>query len=479
VARTIGLLIVTSLLVCGCAGQNWRRSVPPADGVRAGDAPSTIQGTEANRDELDEETASLLDELKQTGTHSSEEMAKFRETLVTVPPLHRQMLKHTLRAYLASHKRRKNSVAAPEKEPSTEQARYQQSRSNNPLRVPAHRDGTDRPRGWASCSKGPTPPEPASSDPLNEHRPRNKCRSYARQSVDKQLRPRSGDRSYRNQRDTDSPVDPKHVCHKASYQGDVRESDGERDDAADSREDRQQHQADLGDWQEHLGAAIRALEAETRRPNRGKDGAVSEDAWLRLLYLAADRRSDAVRPIDHLDARHQEFWSHQLHGLAVYLDDEGMPMAHRRSAVALRQLREAVANLAAESTLDVRNLAFCSEVTSYGSYKEFEKNEFKPDQEVLLYVEVDNFTSQPTAGGFETSLQGSYQILDRSGRRVIDHTFSEAREVCRNRRRDLFIRYRIWMPKNIYPGAYTLELTIEDTKARKFGQSRIDFTIAP
>jgi len=42
----------------------------------------------------------------------------------------------------------------------------------------------------------------------------------------------------------------------------------------------------------------------------------------------------------------------------------------------------------------------------------------------------------------------------------------------------LFIRYRVWLPKQLYPGRYTLELQIEDVKGKRFGQATREFTIA-
>ena len=126
-----------------------------------------------------------------------------------------------------------------------------------------------------------------------------------------------------------------------------------------------------------------------------------------------------------------------------------------------------------------RRAAFCSAVDSYGVYTVFPANEFEPDQEVLLYVEVDSFSSKRTSDGYVTSLQGSYQIFDATGRRVADHTFPIEQETCRNRRRDYFIPYRMYMPDKIYPGDYVLQLTVEDTQAQKFGQSSVQFSVKP
>ena len=62
-------------------------------------------------------------------------------------------------------------------------------------------------------------------------------------------------------------------------------------------------------------------------------------------------------------------------------------------------------------------------------------------------------------------MQGSYQIFDASGQIMAERQLPLDREVCRNYRRDYFLAYRVYMPDQISPGSYRLELTLEDLKA--------------
>ncbi|HEX5106616.1 MAG TPA: hypothetical protein VFV87_22505, partial [Pirellulaceae bacterium] len=147
-------------------------------------------------------------------------------------------------------------------------------------------------------------------------------------------------------------------------------------------------------------------------------------------------------------------------------------------------LRDAASELAAASKLDLHNLAFCERVQSFGWYTEFPRNEFQPKQQVILYVEVDNFAAiEKGPNSFETQLQGHYQIFDGRGNIVAERKLPLDQEVCRNIRRDYFLAYPIYMPESIAPGRYRLELTIEDLKAsaqyqgRKFGEGMIEFSI--
>jgi hypothetical protein len=231
------------------------------------------------------------------------------------------------------------------------------------------------------------------------------------------------------------------------------------------------------DWHGQLDAAIKVL--ENRVGGGGGNGSLSpaEQATLRMLYLAAGRRDDALKPLTGTAPAEQEFWSEELFGLATALDEQRLPDAQHRAAEAAEHLRDAASKLGQSATLVTRNLAFCSEVQSYGIFKAFPKYEFKPGQEVVLYAEVQNFDSETTDKGYHTALKSSYQIVDGRGARVAEQEYATTEEWCKNPRCDYFVRYFMYMPTRIYDGNYTLQLTIEDTIGNKVAQSSIPFTI--
>jgi len=231
------------------------------------------------------------------------------------------------------------------------------------------------------------------------------------------------------------------------------------------------------DFPQAINAAIAQLEQSTPAGDSSPE-AIARQEQLRLLYLAAGRREDAARPIVGLPAAQQEFWTNALYSLWTLRDTTASADASKRAAQAAPHLSLALARLGEQSELVARNLAFCTEVRSYGVYKTFDQYTFEPGQEVLLYAEVEHFKSQETPEGFHTALKSSYEIYDSEGRRIAQHDFPITEEKCRNQRRDFFIRYFITLPtKEIYDGKHTLRLTIEDTLAHKVGQSSIDFSV--
>ena len=236
-------------------------------------------------------------------------------------------------------------------------------------------------------------------------------------------------------------------------------------------------------WSKSIREALKELEKElaAAKPAGDKNASADEERArkaivARLLRLASGDRDGAVRRLDDLPQDEQYFWAHQLHALTISLDPDGPPVPSRRAALALRELRQATSRLANQATLDLRNLAFCSDVTGYGHFTRFPNADFEPEQEVLLYAEIYNLQSAETKTGFRTNFQASLQVLDTAGKVVYDHSFPPGEDQCTSRRRDFFVPFRTYIPK-LSPGEYTLQLTVEDTQAKKFGQNTIAFKI--
>jgi hypothetical protein len=200
-----------------------------------------------------------------------------------------------------------------------------------------------------------------------------------------------------------------------------------------------------------------------------------------LMVLSGDP-DRAVDKLDGLTTQEQEYLRHQLLGLWTIIDPNGHPVPSRRFSTALPQIRQATEFLAAASdSLDVRSLEFCTEIEAYGQIKPFPKRQFDPGQQVILYCEIENFVAKPTneAGnqGFETMLQGSYDLLDESGRRVASQSLPVDKQLSKNKLRDYFIAYQMYLPDSLPPGRYRLRLTMEDVHGKKYGQNEVAFEI--
>jgi hypothetical protein len=236
-----------------------------------------------------------------------------------------------------------------------------------------------------------------------------------------------------------------------------------------------------GDWLKARDHAIAQLQEEISlaRSDKSRSAEVGHlESLLRMHYALAGRRDDAVKPVKELREQEQEFWRNQALGLADLLGTDRLANESRRFAVALKSLEEAESQLAAAGSLALRNIAICRKVQDFGVVERFKTNDFLRNQEVLLYVEVRNFTAkQKEDHQYETELQGSFRVLDRSGTSRAERTLPLDKQTCANLRRDYYIAYRLYIPSELSPGSYTLELTIEDKKGNKSNNALLDFNV--
>jgi hypothetical protein len=231
-------------------------------------------------------------------------------------------------------------------------------------------------------------------------------------------------------------------------------------------------------WHGMISEAIERLESDLEtKPTSDESLRRSQELTLRMLYVSQRRLDDALRPIERMDAHEQEYVRHQMQALYEASNPDANPSRPRHWSTVMMSQREATSHLAAVSNLEVRSVAFCTQVDGYGTYVKFPKNQFLPDQDILLYCEIDNVAAEKVKAGFETQLQGSYEIRDVQGRLIADQDLPMEPEVCMNHRRDYFMVYRIYMPSQIPSGNYELRLTVHDRKGGKYGHSTAAFEI--
>ncbi len=232
-------------------------------------------------------------------------------------------------------------------------------------------------------------------------------------------------------------------------------------------------------WEQHLQRAMKQIAESEDETLESPQARMRMAVVSRLLALSLNDRESMLEAIKGLQPDEQDYLNYQMTAIFDAIDPEAHPTSSRKWSLVMVNQKKADAHLASLSNLEIKNLSFCSEVVDFGVTTPFGNSKFKPGEEVLLYLELDNFVSEKSKDGkgFETQLQGSYEIKDSAGRRVADQTLPADTHVCKNIRRDYFIAYRIYMPQNISTGSYKLNLSVEDLKGRKFGNATIDFQI--
>jgi hypothetical protein len=230
------------------------------------------------------------------------------------------------------------------------------------------------------------------------------------------------------------------------------------------------------EWQSHLAAAIRSMESASTTGSNGEND-IALQARLRMLYLLAGRRDDAMRPLPSAPRATQDYWTSQIYGLSTWMDSERTPDPARRAAETKRILSEALKQLGDTAPLTVRNLTFCTAVKYYGSFDAVKSAEFAPGQKVLLYAEVENFHTEPSPKGFHTVVKFSWQILDSHGNRVGDYASATSEDHSLTPKHEFFLTKLFFLPDSMASGRYTLQFTVEDELGHKVGQSSTELTI--
>lgn len=231
-----------------------------------------------------------------------------------------------------------------------------------------------------------------------------------------------------------------------------------------------------GDWHAQLNATIADLQ-QTVAPKPTTVAELHDHMRLRTLQLLAGNEKDAYSPIPGASPAQQDFWSKQLFAISAYLSATTQLDEKQRAVAALAPLDEARSRLSELASLRVRNITFVDKVDGFGAYEPSKVTTFRPGQKVMLYAEVENFTSNASEAGFATSLGTSFKVLNESGRLVDGKQFPDVQDQCRNRRRDFHMQYELALPERIYAGPYEIELTITDHNSGKLGQATISFEI--
>lgn len=236
-------------------------------------------------------------------------------------------------------------------------------------------------------------------------------------------------------------------------------------------------------WEADLQRLLAQVEAEVSQMPAGttpqeQGDYIRRHVFLRMLYLIARQQERALTAIPSIEPAHQEFWQQTFWAVANYFDSEHIPNGNDRASQTIQQLNAAVQRLQEKANLELRNVAFCHRISSYGTYEKFPRDEFSPGQDVLVYAEVVNFKSEPAADGqYRTLLRSTVEVLSPSGevRKKID--FKATEDLCRNHRRDYFHSYQFTIPQSLPLGPHVLKLTVFDELNGKMATYSQNFVV--
>lgn len=225
------------------------------------------------------------------------------------------------------------------------------------------------------------------------------------------------------------------------------------------------------EWRSHF-EALRALA-------NAREAASDGEPWpLRAAVL--DWLSEGGA--NQNDAR-TVFWSALIESLAQATSqaDGGEPHPADNPA-----LREAIEAMEGQLPLRVGALALCQKVQGFGQYELISESSCHAGQTVVLYCELEGLRYEPE-GGEGGSLRSRLEstVVLRAGEgdrdRVLwSQSLGTAEDVCRRRRRDYYVNYRLTLPDatTLPPGTYRLQIQQRDANAGAEATAEIPLVIS-
>ena len=136
-------------------------------------------------------------------------------------------------------------------------------------------------------------------------------------------------------------------------------------------------------------------------------------------------------------------------------------------------------SLTQERQLELPVVALCSRIGGFGEYAEFDRYAFMAHtrQQVIVYVEVDGFTSELNEQGvWVTELSQQLVIYsDRDGIPVWREDWQTAVDKTNQKRHDYFQRQIVTLPKALSVGLYQLKVRLRDEQSGSEAEVAIPF----
>ncbi len=207
---------------------------------------------------------------------------------------------------------------------------------------------------------------------------------------------------------------------------------------------------------------------------------VSAHLDYQLLRFLLDDRVPDLSSLSSLPAEDRELVSSVIDGLINFRSglrqDNNMLLSRK-----VRPLMEMADRLRGQADLMIPSVALCTAVRTFGEYDPIDPPRFAAGkgQEVILYCEVENFSSIVDAQQlWQTKLTQETVLYTENGMAVWSDKTKEIEDLSRRRRHDFFVVKKMRIPANLAVGRYFLKVTIVDQQINRVAEATLPIVIA-
>jgi hypothetical protein len=130
--------------------------------------------------------------------------------------------------------------------------------------------------------------------------------------------------------------------------------------------------------------------------------------------------------------------------------------------------------------LGITEMRLCRNIFGFGSFEPLNETTVKTGQRLWIYCEMTGMQYEPKDTAFVSRLASRIEIVAAGGGPVLwEHELGAAEDLCRRRRHDYYVNYRVDVPKSLTPGSYRLRLIQTDLVANRSTSSEIPLDVRP
>jgi hypothetical protein len=148
--------------------------------------------------------------------------------------------------------------------------------------------------------------------------------------------------------------------------------------------------------------------------------------------------------------------------------------------VAPARIRAAVSTLEDRLPLEIAALELCRKVKGFGDYEPIGEAGCRPGNALIVYCAMVGVRHECDGTLYRSRLASRVEIVAAGdGSPVWTRALGTADDLCRHRRRDFYVNYRITIPESLAPGSYELRLIQDDLVAGQSASRTVALVVAP